>query len=171
MSEILYSDDYITELRGRRPPPLHPRFLEMMRYLESVAPEGLLPGRQHIDPLDFRQVLTLVNLVDVERDDSGGLRFRYRLVGQEQTLRSGREITGQLVEDAVLPALRPRVEANMRKAVVSGLPVFDSFPMPHPDREFIVSQRAYYPLAGDGSTVDMLLILHDYDPAPAASAG
>jgi hypothetical protein len=47
--------------------------------------------------------------------------------------------------------------------------VFDSFPMPHPDRQFLISQRMYYPLAADGTTIDLLLTLHGYEQDPAAS--
>jgi hypothetical protein len=35
--------------------------------------------------------------------------------------------------------------------------------MPHLDRQFIDSQRMYYPLASDGETIDMILILNGYE--------
>jgi hypothetical protein len=72
-----------------------------------------------------------------------------------------------LLEDALLPELLPRVRANMCKVLESRQPVFDSFPMPHPDRQFIIAQRMYFPLAADGQTINMLLTLHGYDPDPA----
>jgi hypothetical protein len=147
---------------------VHAQFFEMMQYLKSVAPEGLLPGRQHIDPLDFRRVISRVNLVNVERA-AGDVRFRYRLVGETQTRNAGRETTGLLLEDALVPELLPRVRANMLKVLSTRLPVFDSFPMPHPDRQFLISQRMYYPLAADGTTIDLLLTLHGYEQDPAAS--
>ena len=165
MAGFVYSEHYLQDLGGRDPLPLHQRFLDMMRYLQDVAPDGRLAGRQHIDPLEFGQVMTLVNLVDVERVE-GDLRFRYRLVGVEQTRSAGREYTGLLVQDALLPELVPRVLSNMSAVLTTRSPVFDSFPIPHPDREFIISQRMYYPLASDGETIDMLLTLHGYDPDP-----
>ena len=168
MQDFSYSDFYLEELGGRAPMCVHAQFLDMMQYLNSVAPEGLLPGRQHIDPLDFRQVISLVNLVNVERD-AGDVRFRYRLVGETQTRNAGRETTGLLLEDALVPELLPRVRANMRKVLSTRLAVFDSFPMPHPDRQFIISQRMYYPLAADGTTIDILLTLHGYEQDVAAS--
>lgn len=166
MPDFCYSDFYLKELSGREPMTLHPRFVDMMRYLKSVAPVGQLPGRQHIDPLDFRHVISLINLVDVERS-GGEVRFRYRLVGETQTRNAGRETTGLLLEDALLPELLPRVRANMCKVLERRQPVFDSFPMPHPDRQFIIAQRMYFPLAADGQTINMLLTLHGYDPDPA----
>jgi hypothetical protein len=165
MAEFIYSDYYLADLGDRQPLPVHQRFSEMQAYLDKVAPEGKLPGRQHIDPLEFREFMSFINLVDVEREE-GDIRFRYRLVGEEQTRRAGREITGMLLKDALLPGLVPRVRSNMMKVLMTRKAVFDSFPMPHPDREFIVSQRMYYPLAGDGETIDMLLTLHGYEPDP-----
>lgn len=166
MADFTYSDHYIADLAGRTPMPVGSRFFVMMRYLEKVAPEGRLPGRRHIDPLDLRSVMGLINLVDVERTD-GDLEFRYRLVGEEQTQKAGCEFTGKLVSEALAPELVPRVEANMRKVLATGTPVFDCFPVPHPNRDFIASQRMYYSLAEDGETVDMILALHSYDPDPA----
>lgn len=162
MADFLVSQFYLAELAGRDPPVVHARFTEMLDYLERVAPDGRLPGRQHIDPCDLRKVLTLVNLIDVERI-GGDMRFRYRLMGAMQTLNAGRDITGMLVEEAIAPPLAARIVANMTRAVETRTAVYDAFPMPHPDREFIDSQRMYYPLAADGDTIDMLLILNGYD--------
>ncbi|MGF1629560.1 MAG: PAS domain-containing protein [Kiloniellaceae bacterium] len=162
MTGFLYSHFYLADLGERDPPPVHPRFTDMIRYLESVAPDSRLPGRQHIDPCDLRHVLKLVNLVDVERA-GGDLHFRYRLIGETQTLNAGRDITGMLVEEAIVPPLAARITGNMRQVLETRLPVYDRFPMPHPDRDFIDSQRMYYPLAADGEHINMFLILNGYD--------
>ncbi|WP_282608866.1 hypothetical protein [Pelagibius sp. Alg239-R121] len=142
-------------------PLLRPQFLKMHEYLQSVAPAGSLPGRQHIDPLDFHDVLTFINLVDVERD-RGYPRFRFRLVGTTQTIMAKRDICGLYVEDAVLPHFAGRIIGNLNRVVDSASPLYDRFSMPHPNREFIDSERVYFPLAGDGALVDMILILNGY---------
>ena len=160
--EFLYSDCYLRDLGEKEPPPVHSRSTEMIQYLAAAAPEGRLPGRQHVDPVDLRQVITLLNLVEVERDD-GAVHFRYRLIGEQQRQAAGRNITGLVVEDAVVPQLVPRITGNMKKVLATRLPVYDRFPMPHPDRQFIDSQRMYYPLASDGETIDMILILNGYE--------
>jgi hypothetical protein len=133
----------------------------MRDYLSGVAPQGKLPGRQHIDPLAIRSMLSFVNLVDVERTGSK-LRFRFRLIGTLQSTAAGREISGRYLEEAVLPEYLDRIHANMTAAVESREAVYDRFGMPHPDREFIDTERIYFPLARDGQTVDMLLILNGY---------
>lgn len=141
---------------------LHPRFSWMRDYLDRVAPPGLLPGRQHIDPVALRTVLPFVNLVDVEREAASGLRFRFRLVGTLQTTAAGREISGRYLEDAVDPTYLERIRANMTAATERRKAIYDRFNMPHPERDFIDSERIYFPLARDGVTVDMLLILNFY---------
>ena len=170
MTDFAFSDFYLEELGGAQPPAIHPRFIEMARYLKQVAPEGLLPSRRHIDPCDFPNLLSLLNLVDVERQD-GEMHFRFRLVGEQQDRAAGRKIKGLVVEEAVVPELVPRITGNMRKVVESRVPVYDRFPMPHPNRQFIDSQRMYYPLASDGETVDVILILNGYDTIPLEAAG
>jgi hypothetical protein len=34
--------------------------------------------------------------------------------------------------------------------------------MPHPKRDFIQTERIYFPLAADGEVVDMILIVNGY---------
>ena len=70
------------------------------------------------------------------------------------------------VEDAVLPELCDRILGNMRKTLERRVPLYDSFPMPHPGRKFIETERIYFPLAADGETVDMLFILNGYPANP-----
>jgi hypothetical protein len=170
MADFLFSEFYLKELAGADPPAVHPRFTDMIRYLEEAAPAGRLPGRQHIDPCDFAPVLGLINLVDVERRGDA-VHFRFRLVGEAQTRAAGRNITGLVVEDAVVPHLVRRINGNMQKVLATRLPVYDRFPMPHPDRQFIDSQRMYYPLAADGETINMMLILNGYDSISLEAAG
>jgi hypothetical protein len=149
--------------------PLAPRFRWMRDYLKRVAPPGRLPGRQHIDMGLLQDVLRFVNFVDVLRDGTG-LRFRFRVIGAVQGVIAGRDITGKTVEEAVLPAFVERIRHNMTTAVERRAPVYDAFAMPHPARDFIDSERVYYPLARDGETIDELLILNAYPGNPEFDA-
>lgn len=159
-SWCLLSDFYPRDI-GAKPPTLRPQFIRMYEYLHSVAPAGSLAGRQHIDPLDFPDLLTFVNLVDVEYGEDKP-RFRFRLVGTTQTIMAKRDISGLYVEDAVLPTFAERILDNLRRVLASASPLYDRFSMPHPNREFIDSERVYFPLAGDGKQIDMILILNGY---------
>jgi len=139
---------------------LDPIYGDLFDFLASKAPTGQLPGRRHFDPLDVPQYLGYLNLVEVHRNER--LRFRFRLHGTMQTEAAGRDVTGLYVEDAVIPEFVERINGNMTMVVETGRPVYDRFQMPHPNRGFIDSERVYYPLATDGSTVDMILILNAY---------
>jgi hypothetical protein len=147
---------------------LDPSFAWLRDYLARVAPLGQLPGRQHIDPAALGRLLPRINIVDVVRWE-GHLRFRFRLVGSAQTTAAQREVTGKFIEEAVLPKFVERITSNMRAVVESGQPVYDRFPMPHPEREFIDTERVYFPLAADGRVVDKLLILNDYQNSTGAA--
>lgn len=141
---------------------LHPRYAAVRDYLGRVAPAGKLPGRQHLDPAALGPaILPFVNLAEVVRHE-GALRFRFRLVGTRQTDAAAREITGRFIEEAVLPDYVGRINRNMQRVVQSREPLYDAFPMPHPGRDFIRSERVYFPLAADGKTVDMILIVNGY---------
>jgi hypothetical protein len=147
---------------------LHPRFKWMRDYLARVAPPSRLPGRQHIDPPAMKDVLPFINLVEVVGSGTA-MRFRFRLVGTAQTEAAGREITGMFVEDAVVPESVDRIVGNMRTAIELKSPIYDRFPMAHPNREFIESERVYFPVATDGRTVDMLLLVHAYPDGEGTS--
>src|SRR5437763_2520761 len=126
---------------------LHRRFSEVRDYLARVAPSGKLAGRHHLDPVELGpSILPFINLVDVVRQGEE-LRFRFRLVGTRQTYAAGREITGQFTEEAVLPEYVDRINHNIRAVVQDKTPIYDAFPMPHPQREFIATERVYFPLA------------------------
>jgi hypothetical protein len=141
---------------------LHPWFAAIRDYLASIAVPGKIASRADCDPCWLRGNLRLVNLVETVRDAGGAVRFRFRLVGTTQTELARREITGLFVEDAVLPAYADRILSNMRTVVRTRAAVYDRFPMPYPDREFIDSERVYFPLASDGENVDMILVACNY---------
>ncbi len=141
---------------------LHPRYAVMRDYLARIAPPGRLPGRQNFSPTDLEpSLLPFINIAEVVRDGAA-LRFRYKLVGTQQTAIAAREITGRFVEEAVLPEFVDRINRNMRGVVELRRPIYDAFPMPHPERTFIQTERVYFPLASDGETVDRIVIVNGY---------
>lgn len=140
---------------------IHPAFSWMRDYLRQIAPPGRLPGLQRINLDDAGALRPFINLVAVERTGAA-MRFRYRLIGDRQTRFAGRDITGLYVEDAVLPMFIERISSNMWACATERQALYDAFAMPHPDRDFIRTERVYFPLAEDGETVDMLLIMNGY---------
>ena len=140
----------------------HPRFQRLHAYLTAKAPPGKLPGRQHIDPLEIPDLLPYLMLIDVLAQPDGEPRFRYRLVGTAVVDVHGQDVTGKFA-DQVLTG-RGAATARFGTVVTSRQPQ-------HYIGEFVISgrehasfERVAFPLARDGETVDMLIIvfvLHD----------
>src|SRR5215470_6859111 len=58
----------------------HPRIARLIEHWRALAPgPGLLPGRQHFDPMQVRDLLPHLWLLDVVAGPPR--RFRFRLVG------------------------------------------------------------------------------------------
>lgn len=56
----------------------HPRICRLYSYWQTKHPPNGLPGRQHIDPLELRDLLPTIWLLDVQREP---FRLRYPVVG------------------------------------------------------------------------------------------
>jgi hypothetical protein len=126
-------------------------------------PEARLPGRQHIDPVDFPRLLPWIWLVDVQRSP---LRFRHRLVGTEQVRIMERDHTGRWLDEVFplflgSPSYRQFIATAERGEIAyrRGKPQF------HLSKEYLAVERLLLPLAKDGKTVDMLLAITVYHHA------
>lgn len=146
----------------------HPLIRQFYEYWRSVAPEGQLPGRQHIHPEQIPGFLSRLSLFDVYRDP---LRFRYRLCGTELVRSLGREVTGMWLDEAHPQAVaKPESRERFRFIVETGQPTWrKGTPLwsRHPDHRTI--ETCIVPLAGDGRTVDKILafcILFDSQGRP-----
>jgi len=77
-------------------------------YWLAIRPvQGLLPGRQHFDPLAIPKVMPRLWLLDVVRE-AGTMRFRYRLVGTKEVETLQREVTGQCSMTCIRASRRTR---------------------------------------------------------------
>ena len=73
---------------------------ELFAYWSSLRRRGRLPGRKHIHPGDFKRHLPAICLINVLRDDEGGIDYRVRLAGTGLYGVYGQEITGKTLEQA-----------------------------------------------------------------------
>src|SRR6185312_7513509 len=79
-------------------PPCDERITQLYCHWISMHPaRGVLPGRQHFDPVDVPQLLSALWLVNVHRHP---LRFQCRLLGTEQVRIMGRDVSGQWMDEA-----------------------------------------------------------------------
>jgi hypothetical protein len=135
-----------------------PRIAAAYNYwLSKASPEaGLIPGRQDIDPLEMREFLTCVTLLDVERDQNGYI-FRHRLAGTHLYELFGRDVTG-LAVPAVTGTADDAAVLNRRFTFVveKKIPLYGISPVRVKDRNFIYYEHLTMPLAADGMVPDML---------------
>ena len=141
------------------------RFYE---YCQAVAPQGCLPGREHIVAEEIVQLWSRVWMLDVCR---APLRYRYRLCGTEMVRSLGHEVTGAWL-DEVHPQLlaNPEPRERFRFMAETGVPTWRRGPplwTRDPDHRSI--ETCIVPLADDGRTVNKMLavsVLFDCDGKP-----
>jgi hypothetical protein len=135
-----------------------PALVGLAQYWEARArarPDGGLPGRADIDPLDFQGLLGQVFLLDVVGRPARD--FRFRLFGTEMVQVYGQDLTGRLLSELddrdYAAALRP----DYVTTATSGLPSVRRGRLEWAKRDHISYERLLLPLAEDGRQVDMLL--------------
>lgn len=139
----------------------HPRFQQLNDYLVAQAPAGQLPGRQHVDPTDIPNLLSVITFVDVERDGED-IRFRFRLIGTTCSEAMGRDVTGDYVDGGHVSQCGDAIGTQMLEIVEARQPGFGDLSVALPGREHMGYQRVYFPLARNGTDVDMLMGVHAF---------
>jgi hypothetical protein len=123
-------------------------------WARKCRPDGRLPGRADIDPIEMRFALGHLLLVDVER--GAPPRFRHRLVGTHIVERAGYDATGRYVDEIPDAELAARICESYERALATKAPVRQVI-------DDIVDGRSTklelvrLPLASDGENVDMIL--------------
>lgn len=145
------------------PPDCSPSIRWLYDYWRLLHPApAMLPGRQHIDPLDFYRLWPWIWMVDVQH---APLRFRFRLIGTEHVKPLRRDHTGRWLDEAVPELLGSPVSEGLENAAVRRAAGFHRSPSyfqydgevlfrPH-----LMAERLFLPLARDGRSVDIVLVL------------
>ena len=142
---------------GHLPTKCDSKLCRFLEYWSSKAAEGRLPGRQHIDPLEIPGLLSSIVMMDVVRDDEGGMRFRFRLVGTEIVTLHGRDLTGHWLDEAFPSGTAEDVLAATSMVVESREPHYWRNTLHGAGHQHVRYERLMCPLAADGQTVDTLI--------------
>jgi hypothetical protein len=132
-------------------------------WLDRVPAPGLLPGRQHIDPLAMPDLISRLWLLDVVRPPEAHRppRFRYRLVGTKEVETLQREVTGQWFDEVHANAGgKPAVIERLTQMVNRRMPTYRRGSVRlahHKDHQRV--ENCMVPLASDGRTVDIIAVL------------
>jgi hypothetical protein len=134
-----------------------PRLEQAYEYWRRKAAGRKLPRRRDIDPVEIPKLLADVMLVDVEDG-----RYRYRLIGTENTQAHGIKATGRYL-DEVLPGreYRNHVLALYDESVQKKRALYSECLFLSPER--LAPERhtkvLFMPLSEDGETVNMVFVL------------
>lgn len=132
--------------------------VQFLEYWKRISPQGRLPGRQHLDPVDIPQILPWLALVDVQRKGET-LDYLVRLVGTANVRLVGLDPTGMRLRDSFEQSIVEPIIEVYDRTVTAAEPGCWIVSVPSRQKEFILCYRALFPLARDGQTVDMLAAL------------
>lgn len=132
-----------------------PRLVELTAYWRERCADGRLPARADIDPLQLKDLLGTLLLVEVVTED-GRRRFRYRLFGTEFVFYHGRDLTGHYLDEIADTGFRDELLGVYADAVAQRAPQFLAY-------DYIVDaarhrfQAVLLPLSNrDDGAVDMI---------------
>ena len=153
----------VEALSNRPLPTADARVRQLYEHWLGLQPSpGILPGRQHFDPVVLPvSLLPLLWLADVERPP---LRFRYRLLGTEHARVFGRDYTGHWLDETHVNFYAspgyPQYVAAVEQGRVGYRRGHTLAMLPMDYRSI---ERLLLPLAQDGKAVDMLLAISLYE--------
>ncbi|NJM92673.1 MAG: PAS domain-containing protein [Rhodospirillaceae bacterium] len=133
---------------------LHPKILRMHEYWLAKRADRLMPARSDIDPLELRDCLGNLCIVEVTGDSPP--RFRFRLDGSSLVLSTGFDMTGKFLEEMPDVEYQRFVAAIYRRVVETRAPVFVVNQEDWKGYDLQV-ESVTMPLSGDGVRVDGIL--------------
>lgn len=140
---------------GNIPRTCHPKVRLLAEYWQAIHPATGLPGRQHFDPCDIPSILRHLFLIDIDAPHS---RFTWRLMGTALVSIFGRDHTGLPLEGAYRAGTRAHSYQALCTVVTTKQPQWRRAPAAFAeDRDYLTMERVVFPLARDGTTVDMAL--------------
>jgi hypothetical protein len=130
---------------------------DLVAYWVSIHPADGLPGRQHFDPIAIPRLLANVRLLDVVGDPP---RFFTRVMGTRLRDFYGKEHTGHWYDEMFPHFVESQTHRDLVKTVETGRPIWRrGKPNLNYEKEFLVLERVFLPLASDGANTDMVLTL------------
>ncbi len=112
------------------------------------------PARPDFDPLDLKYILGDLSLVDVAYDP---LRFRFRLHASNVVDKGGIDMTARLVDEMPDERRRNNTLRHYQKVIATRQPSIEFFQNEFTDHQSWNCEILVLPLAGDGTTIDMLM--------------
>jgi hypothetical protein len=135
-----------------------PRIRKLNTYWLAKA-KGQVPKRSDIDPVDVRELLPNLMMIDMLGDP---VRFRYRLVGTRVVQYTGFDFTGLCLDEMVFQG-RDFIELCYRRMLSEKRPIFGHYAWLVRSRHFGQCEFGLFPLSDDGVTVNRGISIEDYE--------
>jgi hypothetical protein len=137
------------------------RFSEMRQlhayWLARTPEDVLLPGRQHIDPVEMpKALLPFLALIDIEKRGPRR-RYRIRLAGTAFRHWSPLEFTGRYIDELAEAGGYPEFSTMLDQVVTEPAVRYLSSASVLPSRDYVRLHRLGMPLARNGYDPDMIL--------------
>lgn len=139
------------------PDDCHGLIRRAVEYWLSIHPADGLPGRQHLDPVDFPELLPNVRLMDVQGDPP---QFNVGAVGREYRAFFDDDLTGLRRREPFADFLGSPADASFLTAVETKQPVWCRSAPLFTRKDERITERVILPLAANGRDVHMLLVVH-----------
>lgn len=153
----------MSQTSSLRPPLTDSRLGALFAYWDGKRGGRAMPRRSDIDPIEMRQWLGNLLLIDVTVEG----RFVYRLYGTRFVDNFGRDMTGRSVDDlpadqqervrtdyeAVCASLQPRA-----RLYTASFEVPQRGTMQRSEAQVVTWERLVMPLSDGGERVEMLLV-------------
>ena len=132
------------------------RIRKLNDYWQAKA-KGKVPSRSDIDPVDVRELLPNLMMIDMLGDPP---RFRYRLVGTRVVQYTGFDFTGRCIDEMVFQG-RDFMEQCYRRMLAEKRPIFGHYAWLVRSRHFGQCEFGLFPLSDDGVTVNRGISIED----------
>jgi hypothetical protein len=141
-----------------------PKLVEVHALWESRSAPGKLPARAEFSARDLLRVLPVLMIAEIVRTDDR-MRFRYRYVGTQMASTIG-EMTGRFLDEVLPEPSLERTTACYQATVDAREPLRVVTRSSLNTVSYLSAEILSAPLAGDGTTVDMLMTVTSFRTTP-----
>ena len=132
----------------------NPKLIDALAYWKSKCGDNGMPSRSEIDPIEMKPFLNRIMLVDVEMNPR---RYLFRLIGTLITSTTGRDSTGQYLDEVYTESQYNLLTVSLDHAVETRTPCRTTGSANYVGKEFVAVEALDLPLSTDGTEVDVIL--------------
>jgi len=132
-------------------------------YWRAKAGARAMPSRAELDPIEMRSFLRKILIIDLMENGD----FVCRLCGTEISEGNRQDLTGRRADADSLGASAPQFLDAYRRTIEARAPIFFIGELWWQDRGYISFEQVILPLSSDGTAVDKLLCVVDFEARAA----